>query len=382
MKKLFCILCVGLGLCWACEDPFELTPTDIISGAVVFEDEGFANAYLADLYERARFHDNSGFFQINMNLINACGGESRNFAPWQPAFGQITNVVFDENGAGVLSYWPYQTIREANVFIEQLPLSTAIDPEVIAVRVAEARFIRAWEYFEMLKRYGGVPLITEAQDIDANEAELFVSRASEKEIYDFIGSEMDAIATILPEVADTDGRLTKWAALAFKSRAMLYAASVANFGTQQLDGLLGFPAGEAQSYYQQSLAASREIMDNGPFSLYRREDDKVENFINLFLDEDGNPEVIFAEKYDAEAGKGHRWDLTGTPAGFGFGWNSNYPVYLETLELFDFMDGTSGRVDRAIYDGNTPIDPARYFEQRDPRMRASIFYPGTPFKEG
>ncbi|MFK8165214.1 MAG: RagB/SusD family nutrient uptake outer membrane protein [Lewinella sp.] len=366
----------------ACQDPFELTPTDIISGAVVFEDEGLANAFVADIYDRALLHYNSGGTNIEMNLVNSFGGESRNFAPWQSPFGRVMDTDFDENGAGVLAWWPYGTIRECNVFIENLPLSTALDQDFISTRVAEVRFLRAWEYFEMAKRYGGVPIVTQALPLGATDEELFVTRNSEKEVYDFISSEMDEIASVLPEVANIDGRVTRWVALALKSRAMLYAASVANFGTQQLDGVLGFPAGEADSYYRQSMAASMEIMQSGTFSLYREEADPVQNFINLFLDESGNSEKIFVEKYDLEAGKSHAWDITGTPAGFGFAWNSNYPVYLETMELFDFIDGSSGKVDRAIYDDATPIDPARFFGERDPRFRASVFYPGTEFKGG
>ncbi|PHN02762.1 RagB/SusD family nutrient uptake outer membrane protein [Flavilitoribacter nigricans DSM 23189 = NBRC 102662] len=379
MKKLF-FLILGLGTIFSCEDPFELTPTDIISENVVFEDEGLVNAYLHDLYNRTQFHMTSGGTNINMGFINSWGGEHRNFAPWQAAFGEVTNTPYDENGARLLDYWPYDNIRDINVLIGNLGRSTTLDPEFVTQKSAEARFIRAWEYFEMVKRFGGVPIVTEALDIDASESELFVSRNSEKEVYDFIGSELDAIAAILSESAEETGVASKWAALALKSRAMLYAASVARFGTEQLNGLLGFPSGDAVGYYQQSMAASREIMDNGPFSLYQKNPDKVQNLIDLFLDETGNPEAIFVEKYEFEAGKSHAFDITGTPAGFGFAWNSNYPVYLETMEKFDFIDGASGKMDPAMYDGETPFDPARFFGERDPRFRAWIFYPESTFK--
>lgn len=379
MKKLLIII-LGFAVTVACEDPFDLTPTDIISETFVFEDAGLADAFVNDLYNRTQFHMTSGGTNINMGFINSWGGEHRNFAPWQAAFGQVTNTPYDENGARLLDYWPYNNIREANVFIENIVKSASLPPEYTTVRAAEARFVRAWEYFEMVKRFGGVPIVTEALGIDASEDELFVPRNSEKEVYDFIAAEMDAIADILPSVADIDGRATRWAALALKSRAMLYAASVARNGTQQLDGLLGFPASDAQGYYQKSLEASREIMNEGPFSLYRKNPDKVQNLIDLFLDESNNPESIFAVKYDFEAGKNHAFDVTGTPAGFGFAWNSNYPVYLETMEKFDFIDGASGKMDPAMYDGNTPFDPARFFGERDPRFRAWVFYPETMFK--
>ncbi len=382
MKKIILFLFGILAFGTSCEDPFELTPTGIISGDIVFSDESLSNAFLSDLYERSLFFIESGGTNIEMNLVNSMGGESRNFAPWQSPFGRVMNTDFNETGAGVIDYWPYDLIRESNVFIHGLENSEKLPSSFTQVRSAEARFIRAFAYFEMVKRFGGVPLITEAQSIDATGDDLFVKRNSEKEIYDFIGSEMDAIAELLPSVADIDGRINKWTALALKSRAMLYAASVANFGKVQLDGLLGFPQSEANTYYKKALDASKEIIDNGPYSLYRKSEDKVKNFSDLFLDEVNNPEVILAEKFDQTAGKSHSWDITGTPAGFGFAWNSNYPVYMETLENFDFVDGTSGKVDRAMYDDKTEIDPDWYFEQRDPRMRASIFYPGTEFKGG
>ncbi len=380
MKSYIYLTIMSLVLLLGCEDPFELTRSDIIAEDLVFEDENLSNAFLADLYTDALFVYITGQSSYNMNLINAFGGESRNFAPWQAPFGQVIGPIFDEQGAKALNYWPYAHIRECNVFIEKLSQSESLSQEFINTRVSEARFIRAHAYFEMVKRYGGVPLITQAQSIDAPESELFVTRNSEKEIYDFIGSEMDAIAQILPSVAEDDGRVTSWAALAFKSRAMLYAASIAKFGTQQLNGLLGFPASEAEAYYQSSLAASAKILNEGPYTLYRKKSDKVQNFTDLFTDDNNNPEVIFAEKYDAAAGKGHSWDLLAHPDGYGFSWNSNFPVYLEVLELFDFMDGSSGRVDRAMFDDKTAIDPDWFFGQRDPRMRASISYPGMMWR--
>ena len=363
-----------------CQNPFELEPNTIISEDLVFEDEALANAYLAELYADAKIVEEGGNSGLNINLINAFGGESRNFAPWQGPFGQVIGPVFNENGAGILAYWPYNHIRQINVFLDRLPQSISLDRNFIDVRIAEARFLRAFAYFEMAKRYGGVPIVTQALSIDAPESELFVSRNSEKDVYDFIGSEMDAIVTTLPEVADLDGRINKWTALSLKSRAMLYAASIAQFGSQQLDGLLGFPSSDANNYYQQSLAASRSIIQDGPYSLYRKNADPVQNYADLFIDENSNPEVIWAEKFDSESGKGHSWDLFAHPDGFGFGWNSNFPTYVEKLELFDFVDGSSGKVDQALYDGNTPIDPDWFFGQRDPRMRASIGYPGRPLR--
>ena len=366
MKYIKLLLVVLIASFVGCQDPFELQPNTIISEDLVFEDASLVNAYLAELYADAKIIEEGGNTGLNVNLINAFGGESRNFAPWQGPFGQVIGPVFNENGAGILTYWPYNHIRQINVFIERLPQSKTLDQNFITTRIGEARFLRAFAYFEMTKRYGGVPIVTQALSIDAPESELFVARNSEKEVYDFIISEMDEMVNILPEEPDLDGRVTKWAALALKSRAALYAASVAQFGTQQLNGLLGFPASDANGYYQQSLGASRTIIKDGPFSLYRKTGDPVQDYKELFIDENGNPEVIWAEKYDSQSGKGHSWDLFAHPDGFGYGWNSNFPTYVEKLELFDFVDGSTGKLDRSLYDGQTPIDPDWFFGQRDP----------------
>ena len=368
-----------------CYDPFDLTRNDIISDEMVFDNPTLADAFLFDLYDRAQFHIKSGNGNLNMGLISSFGGESRNYGvSWQTPYTQVLDVDYNENGliGKVLDYYDYSLIRECNQMISKLPQSENLSQSFINTRVSEARFIRSHAYFEMAKRFGGVPLVTDVIPVQGSYDEVYKERNSEKEIYDFISNEMDEISNLLPSQSGDEGRITKWVALSLKSRAMLYAASIANFGNEQLDGLLGFPSEEAQLYYKKSLDASREIIQSGVFALYNEEPDPVENFNNLFIDENGNPEIIFSEKYDYDAGKSHQWDALAQPAGFGFNWSSNYTVYLETLEQFDFIDGKSGKMDRSIFDDSTPIDPNIFFEQRDPRMRASIFYPGSSFKGG
>ena len=368
-----------------CYDPFDLTRNDIISDEMVFDNPTLADAFLFDLYDRAQFHIKSGNGNLNMGLISSFGGESRNYGvSWQTPYTQVLDVDYNENGliGKVLDYYDYSLIRECNQMITKLPQSENLSQSFIDTRVSEARFIRSHAYCEMVKRFGGVPLVTEVIPVQGTYDEIYKERNSEKEIYDFISNEMDEISNLLPSQSGDEGRITKWVALSLKSRAMLYAASVANFGNQQLNGLLGFPSEEAQLYYKKSLDASREIIQSGLFALYNEKSDPVENFNNLFIDENGNTEIIFSEKYDYEAGKSHQWDALAQPAGFGFNWSSNYTVYLETLEQFDFIDGKSGKMDRSIFDDSTPIDPNIFFEQRDPRMRASIFYPGSSFKGG
>ncbi len=249
-----------------CYDPFDLTRNDIISDQIVFDNPSLADAFLFDLYDRAQFHIKSGNGNLNMGLISSYGGESRNYGvSWQIPYTQVIDVDYNESGlqGKVLDYYDYSLIRECNQMITKLPLSNNLNQDFIESRVAEARFIRAHAYFEMAKRFGGVPLVTDVIPIQGSYDDIYRERNSEKEIYDFISNEMDEISNILPPFPVEDGRITKWVALSLKSRAMLYAGSIANFGNEQLNGLLGFPSTDASSYYLESLNASKEIIQSG-----------------------------------------------------------------------------------------------------------------------
>ena len=116
IKHLSLVFILGLYFT-ACQDPFELVPSDIISEDVVFDDENLVDAFLADIYARAMFETSGGQANYDQNIINAYGGEARNFAPWQAPFGTVIGPIYDENGARALTYWPYQAIREINVFL-------------------------------------------------------------------------------------------------------------------------------------------------------------------------------------------------------------------------------------------------------------------------
>ena len=123
-----------------------------------------ADAFLFDLYDRAQFHIKSGNGNLNMGMISSLGGESRNYGvSWQTPYTQVLDVDYNENGllGKIIDYYDYALIRECNQMITRLPLSNNLNKNFIDTRVSEARFIRAHAYFEMVKRFGGVPLVTD-----------------------------------------------------------------------------------------------------------------------------------------------------------------------------------------------------------------------------
>lgn len=377
MKQILIYIAIILTLV-SCEDVLDIKPTNMISEEDVKNDPALVDAFLNKLYNSVRWQSGGE----GNAAIGVVGGEQNLFAAWQAPCKAAMEVMNENGSHDLLEYWPYGNIRSANEIIEILEEANFNEDDV-AQRLGEARFLRAFMYFELVKRYGGVPLITYPQSIDAPYEELYVKRNSEKEIYDFIKAEMDTVAELLEDNYDASqfGRASKWAALALKSRAMLYAGSIAKYGQVQLDGLLGFQASEAEYYFTESLNAAKAIIDGGKHPLFKKYTDPVENYNKLFT-EDGNSEVIFAEVYDLDALKNHSWNFLCMPDGFKTGWGSNNWLYLESVEKYEYIDGTSGAIDRASLNNSTKFDLNDLIMKRDPRFLASCFYQGIPWDGG
>lgn len=169
-------------------------------------------------------------------IVNSVSDESRFYRNWSGNAHRYKMKGIRIEG-GLLEWWeiPYKVIRRLNEFIEEVPNST-LNEDTKKVRIAEARFLRVFNYFYMVKRYGGVPLVTKVVSKDDPEDVIYPKRNTEQEVYDYVISEVDAIANSLPEqVSGSEyGRASKYTALALKSRAALYAASIAKYGKVQL----------------------------------------------------------------------------------------------------------------------------------------------------
>jgi len=375
-----------------CESVLDKEPLNIIADPDVWKDKALVDAYMADLYFDTdlieRRNDERDYSQTalstSMSLIASMGGEARSYGGHHGPYQASTRPITAEGAHDLLDYWKYDNIRDCNLLIEKLQTESPLDQAFIDQRVAEARMLRAYMYFQMVKRYGGIPLITEVQDIDAPPEELYVSRNSEKEVYDFIISEMDDLVLDLPSEygAADKGRPTKWAAYALQSRAAIYAASIAKYGTVQLNGLLGFPSSDVATYAQKSYDASQAILGNGIHQLYEEEDDKALNFQNLFLDEtDVNKEIIWSEVYDYSLNRGHAYTCRAMPHEYNNSFGTYYYLY-DWLERFEYASGAPGdSISRAELESKE-WDINELYGHRDPRFIASVFYPEADWKGG
>ncbi len=377
-------------------DVLDKEPLDIIADGVVWNDPVLMDSYLTEQYANTTvFVNDATSFDDAITNTNYVGmfniNELSDECTYHWGFYNRVKIAAMKGGLmtaqanfELMDYWdlPYKIIRALNIFLERIE-EAPVDADFKAQKSSEARFLRAFNYFAMVKRYGGVPLITNSQNLNDSEEILYPRRNSEKEVYDFIISEMDDIVQILPSVSSDLGRVSKYAALALKSRAALYAASIAKNGEQQLDDngkyILGFPAATADSYYQKSYEASKIIVSEGYHSLYNQDADKTENFKNIFLNE-GNAEVIFAKRFDGNnAGVGWGYDFSQCPIPHAWGAGHKDSPFLEMAEEFERLDGTPGKIDRDELSSKIWTTETLW-GGRDPRFYATFYVHGTPWQ--
>lgn len=226
----------------------------------------------------------------------------------------------------------------------------------------EARFLRALFYFELVKRYGGVPIIKTAGSIDQDFS--LVKRNTLQECIDFITSECDACADFLPPRAATFedmGRATQGAALALKSRVLLYAASDLFNNTSWASGYsnpeLISLSGDRQAKWQEAADAAKAVID-----LTRAGYSLAGSYADLFGSSGYNqPEVIFSDR----EGNSNYFEIANFPIGYELG-NSGTTPSQNLVNAYEDRTGLPITDPGSIYN---PDDP---YANRDPRLKATI----------
>lgn len=372
MRKIHVfILLIAVYITTSC-NKLDVPPTSIIQDKDIFGSNAGVTAYLATIYAALPIEDYRSNWQTGFNDF-----------PSFHSIGLFTAELLQADyvgnrgiNAGSFGYWPYGDIRNVNYFLANLPAYAGNFTESqVKAWIGEAHFLRAYFYFDLAKRYGGVPIVTKPQSYPQQSLEeLKVPRNKEAEVYDFVAAELDSAINNMPDVTESaSGRANKYVAAALKSRAMLYAGTEAKYGTVQLNGLVGIPADRAQGFFQASLAAATLL--EGKYSLYRVQADKFANYVQLFTD-GKSTENIFVKQYHYPE-KTHSWDALNVPlqlAGAD-GYSSVMCPTLDYIELYGPL---------AVNDANgLPrrfTDRMELFANAEPRMRASVILPGDVFK--
>jgi hypothetical protein len=420
--KYICSFALLLGLA-GCSETLELKPLDKTSAEDLLKTTAGLKTVLATLYYAIPMEDFS-FYPADggFNKHGWNGGLQSTYK-----LSMYTDESTASAGTGIgpvtFSYWPYGEIRQTNLFFENLEsVKQNLDEVTYNQLKSEAHFVRAYLYFGLAKRYGGVPIIDKVLDSEyqagTDNAALYVPRSTEKETWEFILSELDKAIEHLPLQSDMNTgtyRATKWAALALKSRVALHAASVAKYwnnaplsGEAVNQNLARMSASDANSFYQACIDASTTLINDGGFSLYKPNPanpaEAAINYQNLFLT--SNEEIIFKKAYldgTAFPNQGHCWDIVYSPsqANPGFHKFGRFSPTLDIVDLYeDYSDNGTGASAKIVTrtDGNenyTFSNPSQInlslpfkkydnlydpFINKDARLLASVIVPGANYK--
>ncbi|WP_159517919.1 RagB/SusD family nutrient uptake outer membrane protein [Sunxiuqinia indica] len=387
MKNIIYILGIFLiFLLNSCED----LDRDIITN--ISEEEvnthyNYSNARATALYTDLP----DGFFEIGGALIASAGDEAEHTL--ETSSIQDFNVGSWNEISNPGNVWAkyFGAIRNVNLFLEN---SDEIDLEIYRLDPApdqqeiyrtrsleikrwkyEGRFLRAYYYFQLIKRYGGVPIINQSM-VMGDEYEN-IQRSSLQDCINFITSECDSAAAQLPaKYDDTNlGRITKGAALALKAKVLLYAASELWNNTSWASGfsspeLISLPTADRAARWKAAADAAKAVidLDGSGYAL-------SDNYRNLFITAQSfqSPEHILVRRY----GSSNSFEKACWSIGFDMGKSGNAPSQ-------NIVDAYEIKVDETTaipFDWNNADHAANpYMANRDPRLYANVIVNNSTYK--
>jgi hypothetical protein len=388
IKHLLCIAILG-GLVASCND-LNLEPKGMLGEPELFGNDYGVKKYFTRLYNYLPIED---FVYYHHNNDNNGGFRPNNY--WEAGknslgnmSGEFVNIWTGVNTNGI-GYWPYDRIREVNTFIASFPNYKDNFPETSYNAIlGEAHFLRAFFYFGMAKRMGGVPIVTEVQEPFDDIETLKVPRATEYDTWKFIYEDLK-IAIDNMSATSESGRANKYVAAALMSRAMLYAGTIAKytdylgFKSDQLaaqQGFAGIDPSKANEFFQYSYDAGKIIENSGLYSLYTSKyPDKAENFAYIFQDATSK-ENIFIKDYDQTAPNNtrlrHSYDalMSPQPDMSSFVGAESYPS-LDLMKMYEFPDITDASGKPIRWNNRSDIR-----NNMEPRMRGCMYFDGDELR--
>ncbi|WPP53711.1 RagB/SusD family nutrient uptake outer membrane protein [Catalinimonas niigatensis] len=387
------MLMTALLITTACNDDFVSTqPLDEVSESVVWSDPGLTEAFVVDLY---RSLGNGGFDEqmlasLTDEAIFTHPGRGINTiteARSNPAdIGWVNNTL----GWGNM----YSKIRATNLALQNLEDPQFDEPELADQLRGEALFMRAYYYHQLLRYYGGIIIIDRPYEL--GEESYTAPRNTFEECVNFIVGDAETAAQLLAGKEMQSGRASEAAALALKSRVLLYAASdlhdiptasaqsdvIASFDNQEI---LGYTSGDQTARWQAARDAARAVLDlsgygymldlNAPVTPEQgRENYKIIAMAggSSVVPTDGASELLFARYFiNAKQENGGRIGLYNGPNGY-HNWAGNAPVQ-NLVDDYEMMDGSE-------FSWDNPEHAAAPYEDRDPRFYATILYDGADWK--
>lgn len=400
MKKIRLILTLSLVsflVPMSCNDDFLNTkPLDKISSDATWADEALSQAFVFNIYSflgyggfeeqmLASITDEAMFTHAGRNINTFTeAAESPSNVAWMSGTYEWNNM--------------YLAIRESNIAIKELPNATFANTDKKDQLLGEALFMRAYYYHQLLRYYGGVPIIDKPYGLNEDYS---IARSSFSDVVNFIVADLDQAATLLDGKELERGRANKLAALALKSRVLLYAASdlhdmtVASGKSATLSGysnkeLIGYTSGSQTTRWQAAKAAAKAVVD--ATSGYKMNyvapapfEEAKANYISLSMgggskvaDAGASADLLFERTHTPLYTVENNWPLGGIHFGINNGpngyhnWAGNTPIQ-QLVDDYEMMDGSK-------FDWNNATHKSDPYANRDPRFYGTILYDGADWK--
>jgi len=383
MKKIFtyCVLLACLFAVISCKNTFEDHPLNITTEEYIWDSSDPTGTYATEWVYKIYSQLPTGYTRINGMMLEAASDDAvpsnSGNATWNVInAGYNPMNTFDDNWSN-----SYSAIRRVNMFLANYKKVPWADPTVPQSLVAQCRVLRAFFYYDMLKRYGGIPLIGN-NVYDINDPRLLqIKRSSFSDCVNYIVAELDSAKSKLPPDATlaargsgngtgegTDpnaGVMRPSIAMALKAKVLLLAASPLfnPSSTPNLD-YTGYPAYDA-TRWKTAASAFQDVINLNLFAL--------EPNRYILCTTHVNKEFIFLHY---GAGYGGAWGSLMSPVGYTVGNTVSSGLVSPTQELVDAFPMSNGL---AITDPSSGYDPANPYANRDPRLTQTIFYNGAPW---
>lgn len=369
----------------ACKDPLDDTPYDKYTADFVFVEPIKAEQYVIRNYQLLPYgsSDSYGYnrLQSGNSMIASASDEAMPNLPGS-AVDNLTNGSWSPSSTNPDSQWDlsYQYIRSINIGLENLHMLSETAGALKQQFYGELIFLRAYAHFELIKRYGGIPIITKTLTL---YEDLNIPRNSYKDCVDFVVNQCDTALKYLPspDVASGGqlGRVSTGAALALKSRMLLYAASELYNGPGydgSTNNLIGFGS-YSKVRWEDAAKAAANVTALGYYALYKpsviidtQNDATVKtngekNYSDLFYTLAGNKELILIRT----SAQGNAVEKKNSPVGYTNGQGTTNPSQ-QMVDAYGMLNGKS------IGDATSGYSAVNPYTNRDPRFNVSIFYNG------
>jgi hypothetical protein len=352
----------------------DIQSQDRLANEAVWSDPKLIQAYHNELYNSQVHGFNvsmaySKYTDENFNSLACCGGDLfklNNYTPDNVGSLGANIGGFWEVQNGYLYNWnfAYQYMRKINVFLEKMSTTTVNLPNK-ARMIAEAKFLRAFLYFNLIERFGGVPIVDKVYELENPGT---FKRNTFEECVTFIAKDvMEAMPDLPAKYASNDanyGKATGDACKALLSRTYLFAASP-----------LFSPTKDVQKW--QKAADAAEALLNSGYALYP-------DYQKLFETKQGDAqnEIIYSRGFSATNGHNAPMDHLDRRYGANGGWWGSSGPTANLVDSYDMANGQPAYLPDGTINPLSGYNPQNPWANRDPRLEATVIHDGTVFNTG